>query len=149
MKDTLSYPALPSTLRVSASATWLLILVALAGSVLTVSGCSPGRGRKDATPTPVGTWQMVIEGEVHDLTTGAPIPGAAVRYEVVHSYFPEIQDGWDQATVSDPAGQFRLAMIVHDTDNIRLVVAAPGYTAYEEKLDLLGDRSFSIGLTPE
>jgi hypothetical protein len=97
----------------------------------------------------VGTWQMMIEGEVHDATTGEPIAGAAVRYEVVHSYFPGIQDGWDQATASDAQGQFSLPMIVHDTDNIRLVVAASGYTAYAEKLDLFGDRTFSIGMTPE
>ena len=136
----------------------LLPSLSLIVLVFTACGCafttghellSPAEPGETSTPNPVGTWRMVIEGEVYDAITGEPIAGAEIRYEVVHSYFPEIQEGWDQATVSDEAGQFRLAMIVHDTDNIRLVVAAPGYTAYEEKLDLFGDRSFSIGLNPE
>jgi hypothetical protein len=101
-----------------------------------------------ATPTPVGTWQMVIEGLIYDTATGRPIAGAAIRYKVVHSYFPEIQEGWPNATVSNEQGHFSLPMIVHDTDNIRLVVQSPGYITYEKKLNLLGDRSFKIGLTP-
>jgi len=102
-----------------------------------------------ATPTPVGTWKMVIEGVIYDTATNRPIAGASIRYKVVHSYFPEIQEGWPNATVSDEQGQFRLPMIVHDTDNIRIVVETPGYIAYEKELDLFGDRSFNIGLKPE
>jgi len=101
-----------------------------------------------ATPTPVGTWEMVIKGVIFDTATGEPILGAAILYKVVHSYFPEIQEGWSNATVSDKQGRFSLPMIVHDTDNIRIVVEAPGYMTYEKKLDLFGDRGFDIGLTP-
>jgi hypothetical protein len=92
---------------------------------------------------------MVIGGVIYDTATGRPIAGASIRYRVVHSYFPEVQEGWPNATVSDQQGQFSLPMIVHDTDNIRIVVEAPGYMTYEEKLDLFGDRSFNIGLHPE
>ena len=101
-----------------------------------------------ATPTPVGTWEMVIKGVICDTATGRPIAGASIRYRVVHSYFPEVQEGWPNATVSDEQGQFSLPMIVHDTDNIWIVVEAPGYITYEKKLDLFGDRSLDIGLTP-
>ena len=101
-----------------------------------------------ATPTPVGTWELVIKGVIYDTATGRPIAGASIRYRVVHSYFPEVQEGWPNATVSDEQGQFSLPMIVHDTDNIRIVVEAPGYMTYEKKLDLFGDRSFNIGLIP-
>ena len=101
-----------------------------------------------ATPTPVGTWEMTIKGVIYDAATGRPIAGTSVRYRVVHSYFPELQEGRPNATVSDEQGQFSLPMIVHDTDNIRIVVEAPGYMTYEKKIDLFGDRSLDIGLTP-
>ena len=102
-----------------------------------------------ATPTPVGTWTMVIEGMVYNTATGSAIAGASIRYQVLHSYFPDIQEGWPKGTLSDEQGQFKLPMMVHDTDHILIVVAATGYMTYEEKLDLFGDRSFNIGLTPE
>lgn len=105
--------------------------------------------RQMHTPTPVGTWTMVIEGVIYDTATGSAIAGASVHYQVVHSYFPDIQEGFPKETVSDEQGQFRLPMMVHDTDHIQIVAAAPGYMTYEEKLDLFGDRSFTIGLTPE
>ncbi|MGC9469445.1 MAG: hypothetical protein ACP5HS_12690 [Anaerolineae bacterium] len=143
-----------------------LAFLALTASLLAACGCTPTPVRdisppsnptithiaqpiQTATPTPVGTWKMVIEGVIHDTATNSPIAGASIRYKVVHSYFPEIQEGWPNATVSDEQGQFRLPMIVHDTDNIRIVVETPGYMTYEKKLDLFGDRSFDIGLTPE
>jgi hypothetical protein len=100
-----------------------------------------------STPTPVGTWEMVIEGMIYDLSTGKPISGASISYVVVHSFFPEIQEGRPNTTISDENGKFSLPMIVHDTDNIRIVVEAPGFRSYEEKLDLFGDRSLNIGLT--
>ena len=101
-----------------------------------------------STPTPVGTWEMVIKGMICDLSTGKPISGASISYVVVHSFFPEIQEGWPNTTISDENGKFSLPMIVHDTDNIRIVVEAPGFRSYEEKLNLFGDRSLNIGLTP-
>ena len=100
------------------------------------------------TPTVIGTWKMTIGGVVYDTATSSPIAGASVRYVVVHSYFREIQEGWLQATVSDGQGRFILPMIVHDTDNIHIVVEAPGYQTYDEKLNLFGDRKLDIGLTP-
>jgi hypothetical protein len=100
------------------------------------------------TPTFPGTFKMDVHGRVYDETTSHPIEGARIRYVVVHSYFPEIQEGWPNETVSDEQGQFSMPMIVHDTDNIRIVVEAPGYGTYEQKLDLFGDRSLDIGLTP-
>jgi len=144
----------------------LLTLLALTIPLCAVCCCSPTAGRDRSapadsavtrtpqpgqtdTPTPVGTWEMAISGEIYDTATGSPIAGAPIRYEVVHSYFPEIQEGWLQETASDEQGQFSLLMIVHDTDHIRIVVEAQGYITYEEKLDLFGNRNFSIGLTPE
>ena len=90
-----------------------------------------------ATPTPVGTWTMVIEGKVYDTATGRAITGASIHYQVVHSYFPEIQEGFPKGTLSDEQGQFKLPMMVHDTDNIRIVVAAPGYMTYKKSLTCL------------
>ena len=142
-----------------------LILLTLTASLLAACRSTPPPGRdmsapanptathaaqplQTTTPTPAGTWKMVIEGLIYDTATGRPIDGASIRYRVVHSYFPEVQDGWPNATVSDEQGQFSLPMIVHDTDNIWIVVEAPGYITYEKKLDLFGDRSLDIGLTP-
>jgi len=101
-----------------------------------------------STPTPLGTWEMVITGIIYDQSTGKPISGASISYIVVHSYFPEIQEGRLNKTISNEHGEFNLPMIVHDTDNIKLLVEAYAYISYEEKLDLLGNRSFIIRLTP-
>ena len=101
-----------------------------------------------STPTVIGTWEMVIGGMVFDQSTGEPIPGASVRYVVMHSYFPEIQEGRLKATSSDAQGEYKLPMIVHDTDNIHIVVEANGYASYDEKLDLLGSRNVNVGLIP-
>jgi hypothetical protein len=100
------------------------------------------------TPTVIGTWEMVIEGKVFDQATGKPIPEASVSYVVVHSYFPEIQAGRLKETSSDEHGEFKLPMIVHDTDNIHIIVEENGYFSYDEKLDLLGSRYLDIELTP-
>ena len=102
---------------------------------------------RTSTPTPVGTWKMVIEGMICDLSTGKPISGASISYVVVHSFFPEIQEGRPNTTISDEHGKFSLPMIVHDTDNIWIVVEAPGFRSYEEELNLFGDRSLNIWLT--
>ena len=101
-----------------------------------------------STPTTVGTWEMVIKGMIYDQSTGKPISGASIRYIVVHSYFPEIQEGRPNTTISDEHGEFSLPMIVHDTDNIKIVVEASGFKSHEQKLDLFGDRRLNIGLTP-
>ncbi len=91
---------------------------------------------------------MVIEGLIYDQSTGQPIAGATIRYIVIHSYYLEIQEGRVKETTSNKEGRFSLPMIVHDTDNIHLRVEADTFSSYEEKLDLFGDRGFSIGLTP-
>ena len=101
------------------------------------------------TPTPVGTWEMVLNGKVYDSTTVEPIADAAVRYEVIASYFSEIQEGRPHATVTDAQGHFSLPMIVHDTDNIRIYAEAPGYAPYDAKLDLFGDRFLDIALVKQ
>jgi hypothetical protein len=52
--------------------------------------------------------------------------------------------------MTDEQGKFSLPVIVHDTDSIRLVIAAPGFMSDEERLvgvDLVAGRSLSIGLT--
>lgn len=105
------------------------------------------------TPLPVGTWETVIDGMIYDKSTGPgrPIAGASISYNVVHSYFPELQKGRPNKTVTDIRGEFFLPVIVHDTDNIRILVEAQGFIPYEETLvgvDLFGGGSFDIGLTP-
>ncbi len=108
----------------------------------------PGNAITTPTPTVIGTWEMIIEGVIYDQSTGEPISGASVSYVVVHSYFPEIQAGRLKETRSDVHGEFKLPMIVHDTDNIHIVVEANGYSSYDEKLDLLGSRYLDIKLAP-
>ncbi|MBN1303796.1 MAG: carboxypeptidase regulatory-like domain-containing protein [Anaerolineales bacterium] len=127
----------------------IILLPALALSL--AAGCripQPVAELPTPTPTPVGTWEMVITGTVSDQRTGEPIPAALIRYLVIHSYFPEIQEGRSMETTTDRQGRFSLPMIVHDTDNIRLRVEAGGYQIYEEKLDLFGDRKLEIDLAP-
>jgi hypothetical protein len=71
--------------------------------------------------------------------------------DVLHSHFSELQEGRPNKTITDELGEFALPVIVHDTDSIRILVEAQGYSSYEEKLvgvDLFGGRSFDIGLTP-
>jgi hypothetical protein len=91
---------------------------------------------------------MTMEGTIFDQSTGNPIAGATISYIVVHSYFPEIQEGRPNKTTSDEHGTFRLPMIVHDTDTINLRVEAATYQLYEEKLNLFRNRSFKIELAP-
>ena len=109
---------------------------------------------KTSTPTPPGTWKTVIEGMIYDRLTGPgkPIVGATISYDVIHSYFPELQEGKPNKTTTDQLGRFVLPVMVHDTDSIRILVEAQGYIPYEERLvgvDLFGGRNFDIGLTPD
>ncbi|MGB3716982.1 MAG: hypothetical protein WA996_21380 [Candidatus Promineifilaceae bacterium] len=149
---------------------WLLTLSFLAGLLMTACRGvpapdqeSPVRGIvtatytiqpiQTATPTPIGTWKTVIDGMVYDNVTepGKPIVGASISYHVLQSYFPGLQEGRPSETISDAFGEFSFPVIVHDTDSIRILVEAQGYTPYEERLigvDLFGGRSFDIGLTP-
>jgi hypothetical protein len=105
------------------------------------------------TPTVVGTWEATIEGVIYDAATGLdkPIAGGIVTYEVLHSYFPELQEGRVNQTTSDEGGMFSLRVVVHDTDSIKVVIQAKGYTTYEEKfvgVDLLAGKRLEIGLSP-
>lgn len=138
------------------------IIILLAWLGLMVMACSDS-GAVDpalsqsggtATPTREGTWTTTVDGFVYDFSssTDTPVSGATVRYEVVLSYFPEIQEGYEQATATDGRGEFTLPMIVHDTDNIRVVVEAPGFIPFEENfvgVDLVAGKSFIIGLLPQ
>jgi hypothetical protein len=106
-----------------------------------------------ATPTPAGTWETVIDGRVYDKATepGLPIAGASISYLVLQSYFSGLQEGRPNESISDEFGEFSLPVIVHDTDSIKILVVAEGYTPFEERLvgvDLFGGRRIDIGLTP-
>ena len=109
---------------------------------------------KTSTPIPMGTWETVIKGKVYDRSEGAgkPIVGASISYNVIHSYFSELQEGRPNKSTTDQFGKFELPVLVHDTDSIKILVEAQGYIGYEEKLtgiDLFGGRNFDIGLTPD
>jgi hypothetical protein len=106
-----------------------------------------------STPMPVGTWETVLDGVIYDQSTGPdnPIVGASISYIVVHSYFMELQEGRPNKTVTDGRGEFSLPVIVHDTDNIKVLIEAQGFDPYEEMLvgvDLFGGKSLEIGLVP-
>jgi hypothetical protein len=106
-----------------------------------------------STPTPPGTWDTVIKGMIYDKSTepGRPIVGATISYQV-YSYFPELQAGKPNKTITDQLGKFVLSVTVHDTDSIKILIEAQGYTSHEEKLvgvDLFGGGDFEIGLTPD
>ena len=118
-----------------------------------ITATQPIQPIKTTTPTPMGTWTTVIDGMIYDRLTGPgkPIVGASISYNVLHSYFAELQEGRPNKTTTDQIGEFALPVIVHDTDSIRILVEAQGYVSYEERLagvDLLFGRSFDIGLTP-
>ena len=129
------------------------VLILLASLSLGVCPPTPPMQTPVPTPMPVGTWETVIDGTIYDRLTepGKPIVGASISYDVLHSYFAELQEGRPNSTITDELGKFALPVIVHDTDSIRIEVEAQGYTSHEEKLvgvDLFGGRSFDIGLTP-
>lgn len=132
---------------------WLgLMVMACSDSAATDPALSQSGGT--ATPTREGTWTTTIDGFVYDFSssTDTAVSGATVRYEIVLSYFPEIQEGFEQTTTTDSRGDFTLPMIVHDTDNIRVVVEAPGFMPFEENfvgVDLVAGKSFIIGLEPQ
>ncbi len=118
-----------------------------------ISACSLVQ-RPTPTPTVVGTWEATIEGVIYDATTGLdkPIAGAIIVYEVLHSYYPELQERRLNKTTSDEQGMFSLTVLVHDTDSVRVVIEAKGYTLYEEKFagfNLLAGKRFEVGLSPE
>lgn len=105
-----------------------------------------------ATPTPVGTWETVIDGRIYDGLTdpGKPIIGASITYDVLHSNVSSLQLGRPNKTTTDEFGEFALPVIVHDTDVIRILVEAQGYLSYEERLggiDLVPGRRIEVGLT--
>ncbi len=149
---------------------WLLIFLMMTSLLLTACGSRPVPGQdtpgpasgadtqtippiKTSTPTPVGTWKTVINGMIYDRLTGPgkPIVGASISYDVLHSQFAELQKGRPNTATTDERGEFGLPVIVHDTDSIRILVEAQGYTPYEERLigiDLSGGRRLEIGLTP-
>ena len=125
----------------------------LSFSLLLISACSPVPV-PTPTPTVIGTWEATIEGVIYDGTTGLdkPIASGTIVYEVLHSYFPELQEGRLNQTTSDKVGKFSLRVVVHDTDSIKVVIRAEGYSTYEEKfvgVDLLAGKRLEVGLSPE
>ena len=120
---------------------------------LLISACSPVQ-IPTPTSTVIGTWEAAIEGVIYDATTGLdkPIAGATIVYEVLHSYYPELQEGRLNQTMSDEEGKFSLTVMVHDTDSIKVMIQAKGYTIYEEKfvgVDLLAGKRLEVGLGPQ
>ena len=106
------------------------------------------------TFTSVGAWEAVIHGVIYDQSAGpdVPIAGATIIYDVLHTYYPELQEGRLNQTVSDEQGMFSLTVMVHDTDSVKVVIQAKGYIPYEEKFagfDLLVGKSLEVGLSPE
>lgn len=114
---------------------------------------STGAEFETATPTPVGSWETVIEGVIYDKSVGSdqPVSGATIRYVVVHSYFMELQQGRINKTETDEEGKFFLPVMVHDTDRVRILIEAKGFVPHEENLvgvDLFGGKNYMIGLSP-
>jgi hypothetical protein len=144
---------------------WLLLFSMLTTLLLTACDDGPASDQdspkrtqatqpvETATPTPTGSWEAVIDGLIYDRATepGKPIAGASIRYVVLATYFPGLQEGRPNKTLSNELGEFSLPVAVHDTDNIKILVEAEGYMPYEEKLVamyVVGRQSFNIGLTP-
>ncbi|MCA9945193.1 MAG: carboxypeptidase regulatory-like domain-containing protein [Anaerolineales bacterium] len=134
-----------------------IIIFALLGLLLGActepdSATTSDRSAGPPTPTREGTWTSVIDGYIYNFDAQAePIPGATVRYELVLSYFPEIQDGHENQTETDRQGEFTLPVIMHDTDKMRVVVEAAGYQPYEESfvgIDLVEGKTLTVGLLP-
>ncbi|MCB0154299.1 MAG: carboxypeptidase regulatory-like domain-containing protein [Anaerolineae bacterium] len=124
-------------------------------TLLLLVACSPTPfpPPQTATPTPVGSEETVIHGTVYDEVAGSghPIGGASVHYEVVQSFFPELQEGKINKTTTAASGAFSLAVIAHDTDNVRILIEATGYQPYEVNfagVDLFGGKVLEVGLTP-
>jgi hypothetical protein len=106
-----------------------------------------------STPTIIGTWETEISGVIFDRLMGQdwPITDATITYDVLHTYFAGLQEGRPNQTKSDENGKFSLTVMVHDTDSIRILVEAQGYTSYEQRLtgiDLVVGKRFEIGLNP-
>jgi len=113
----------------------------------------PGVEFETATPTPVGSWETVIEGVIYDKSVGSdqPVSGATVHYIVVHSYFMELQQRRNNKTETNKEGKFILPVMVHDTDRVRILIEAQGFVSYEENLvgvDMFGGKNYMIGLNP-
>lgn len=106
-----------------------------------------------STPTFPGTWEAIIEGVIYDTSTGTgqPVAGATISYEVLHSYFPELQEGRSNKAISGEDGSFFLTVRVHDTDSISVLIEAQGYRSYEERFsgfDLVAGKNLEIALIP-
>lgn len=149
---------------------WTLTILLLTGVLMSACGGTPSPDQDEServtvtttqtvqpaetsTPLPIGTWETVIDGMIFDRLTepGKPIVGASISYNVLHSYFAELQEGRANSTLSDEFGGFKLTVIVHDTDSIKILIEAQDYISYEERfvgIDLFGGRSLNIGLSP-
>jgi hypothetical protein len=105
------------------------------------------------TPTTIGTWETEISGVIFDRSAGPerPISGATITYDVLHTYYAGLQEGRPNQTSSDEYGKFSLAVMVHDTDSIRILVEAQGYKPFEQKftgVDLVVGKRLEVGLSP-
>ena len=107
-----------------------------------------------ATPTPPGTWPVVIRGTVYDASVGPeqPIGNARVSYKH-HSYYSEVQESGIKWALTGQNGEYELALVVHDTDALVFEVEAQGFEPYSRRftgLDLhpRGVHRIDLGLTP-
>ena len=107
-----------------------------------------------ATPTPVGTWEVVIRGRVYDASAGPeePVGEASVSYDH-HSYYPEVRGSGIKWAVTDQYGEYEFALLVHDTDTLVFMVEAQGFESFSRRLTGLdlhpsGVHRLDLGLTP-
>ena len=107
-----------------------------------------------ATPTPAGTWDVVIRGTVYDASLGPGHPVGAARVSYEHfSYYSEVEESGTKWALTGQNGEYELALVVHDTDTLVFEVEAPGFELYNRRftgLDLhpRGVHRIDLGLTP-
>jgi carboxypeptidase family protein len=121
--------------------------------ILILVACNFVNAGTATAPTPIATSTLIIvpspemtlapipgdlgfgnvTGKVTDAVTGLPIPNATVTCEH-YSYTSKESDRCNRTTTTDQDGVFLFEKVfLHDTDNIKLTVDAPGYQPTEVK----------------
>lgn len=119
-------------LALPAAAAALLLVCGLAADLAASAGSVGPDGLRGASKE-ASADSLFIRGTVHDLQTGAAVPGARVRLEAVA---PEDPDLWVEA-MTDGDGAFSTTRPL-PMGTYRLLVEALGYGPVEEEIRVLG-----------
>ncbi len=100
---------------------------------------------------PPTTWSITIVGTVYDASVGPGKPIANAQVTFARNSISINSE--TQRAVTDAQGKYRISMMMHDTDQVRITVQASGFNPYTNTRGGVsffpsGDHRVDLGLTP-